>query len=75
MSVWRAREAREATTYGSARFATEREVRAVGLLGEDGAILGRLGRRYLRHAGPEHILCFAPTRTGKGVGLVVPDVT
>ena len=74
MSVWRAREAREATTYGSARFATEREVRAAGLLGDDGAILGRLDRRYLRHDGPEHILCFAPTRSGKGVGLVVPTL-
>ena len=74
MSVWRAREAREATTYGSARFATEREVRDAGLLGDEGAILGRLDRRYLRHDGPEHILCFAPTRSGKGVGLVVPTL-
>ena len=74
MSVWRAREAREATTYGSARFATEREVRAAGLLGDDGAILGRMDQRYLRHDGPEHILCFAPTRSGKGVGLVVPTL-
>ena len=74
MSVWRAREAREATTYGSARFATEREVRAAGMLGDDGAILGRMGDRYLRHDGPEHVLCFAPTRSGKGVGLVVPTL-
>ncbi len=74
MSVWRAREVREATTYGSARFATEREVRAAGMLGGDGAILGRLDRHYLRHDGPEHVLCFAPTRSGKGVGLVVPTL-
>ncbi len=74
MSVWRAREAREATTYGSARFATEREVRTAGMLGEDGAVLGRMGDRYLRHDGPEHVLCFAPTRSGKGVGLVVPTL-
>ena len=74
MSVWRAREAREVTTYGTARFATEREVRAAGLLGDDGAILGRLGEHYLRHDGPEHVLCFAPTRSGKGVGLVVPTL-
>jgi len=74
MSIWRAREAREATTYGSARFATEREVRAAGMLGDDGPILGRLGERYLRHDGPEHVLCFAPTRSGKGVGLVVPTL-
>jgi hypothetical protein len=29
---------------------------------------------YLRHAGPEHILTYAPTRSGKGVGLVVPTL-
>jgi len=29
---------------------------------------------YLRHSGPEHILCYAPTRSGKGVGLVVPTL-
>ena len=74
MSVWRARDAREVTTYGSARWATPREVRAAGLLGPDGVLLGRLGREYLRHDGPEHVLCFAPTRSGKGVGLVVPTL-
>ncbi|MFN3945280.1 MAG: conjugal transfer protein TraG [Allosphingosinicella sp.] len=74
MSVWRAREAKEVSTYGSARWASEREVRAAGLLGPDGAVLGRLGRSYLRHDGPEHVLCFAPTRSGKGVGLVVPTL-
>jgi type IV secretion system protein VirD4 len=31
-------------------------------------------RDYLRHDGPEHVLCFAPTRSGKGVGLVVPSL-
>jgi type IV secretion system protein VirD4 len=30
--------------------------------------------RYLRHTGPEHILCYAPTRSGKGVGLVIPTL-
>ena len=70
----RAQEAKEAVTYGSARWATAREVQTAGLLGPDGVILGRLGRAYLRHDGPEHVLCFAPTRSGKGVGLVVPTL-
>ena len=74
MSVWRAREAKTADTYGSARWATEKEVRAAGLLGPDGTVLGQLGRAYVRHDGPEHVLCFAPTRSGKGVGLVVPTL-
>jgi type IV secretion system protein VirD4 len=74
MSVWRAREARKVETYGSARWAEKREVEAAGLLGADGVVLGRCGRDYLRHDGPEHVLCFAPTRSGKGVGLVVPSL-
>jgi type IV secretion system protein VirD4 len=74
MSVWRAREVKRAQTYGSARWASEREVEIAGMLGEDGVVLGKLGRRYLRHNGPEHVLCFAPTRSGKGVGLVVPTL-
>src|SRR5215216_6026167 len=74
MSVLRAREAQTAATYGSARWATLREMRGAGLVGTDGVILGRIKRGYLRHNGPEHVLCFAPTRSGKGVGLVVPTL-
>ena len=74
MSVARAREAKSVVTYGSARWATPDEVHAAGLLGQDGVVLGRFARDYLRHEGPEHVLCFAPTRSGKGVGLVVPTL-
>jgi type IV secretion system protein VirD4 len=74
MSVWRAREAKTAATYGSARWATRQEIRAAGLTVPDGVVLGRFERGYLRHDGPEHVLCFAPTRSGKGVGLVVPTL-
>ncbi|MGE0294239.1 MAG: conjugal transfer protein TraG [Hyphomonadaceae bacterium] len=74
MSVWRAREAKKVETYGSARWAETQEVKAAGLLGADGVVLGRYDRAYLRHDGPEHVLCFAPTRSGKGVGLVVPSL-
>jgi type IV secretion system protein VirD4 len=74
MSVWRAREAKKVTTYGSARWAEAREIRKAGLLHPDGVLLGRWKDAYLRHHGPEHVLCFAPTRSGKGVGLVVPTL-
>ncbi len=30
--------------------------------------------QYLRHNGPEHVLTYAPTRSGKGVGLVIPTL-
>ncbi|MCO6185184.1 conjugal transfer protein TraG [Rhizobium sp. L1K21] len=74
MSVWRAREAKDVITYGSARWAEPQEIAKSGLLGSDGVVLGNFEEHYLRHNGPEHVLCFAPTRSGKGVGLVVPSL-
>ena len=49
-------------------------MRNSGLLAEKGPVLGLYGGRYLRHDGPEHVLAVAPTRSGKGVGLVVPTL-
>ncbi|MFN4205327.1 MAG: conjugal transfer protein TraG [Agrobacterium albertimagni] len=74
MSIMRAREVGNVATYGSARWAGDEEIRSAGLLGPDGVVLGKYERDYLRHDGPEHVLCFAPTRSGKGVGLVVPTL-
>ena len=74
MSIIRAREARSVATYGSARWAEDKEIHTAGLLDPDGVVLGQYERDYLRHDGPEHVLCFAPTRSGKGVGLVVPTL-
>jgi type IV secretion system protein VirD4 len=73
-SVWRARQSRVVTTYGSARWASVWEVTVAGLTRTTGMVLGRLGPQYLRHDGPEHVMAFAPTRSGKGVGLVVPTL-
>ncbi|MBV1688984.1 conjugal transfer protein TraG [Novosphingobium sp. G106] len=73
-SLWRSRQARHVTTYGSARWATLREMTRAGLFGSAGVFLGSFRGRYLRHDGPEHVMAFAPTRSGKGVGLVVPTL-
>ncbi|OEC32753.1 type IV secretion system protein VirD4 [Pseudomonas cuatrocienegasensis] len=74
MAIWRARQARRVTTYGSARWADADEVRKAGLTQPAGVFLGQFDDQYLRHEGPEHVLTFAPTRSGKGVGLVVPTL-
>ncbi len=73
-SLWRARQSRLATTYGSSRRASRPELEAAGLFRPAGVFLGRLKDRYLRHDGPEHVMAFAPTRSGKGVGLVIPTL-
>jgi type IV secretion system protein VirD4 len=64
------------TAFGTSTWATKKQIRGTGLLEDRGVFLGRLSNngRYLRHDGPEHILAFAPTRTGKGVGLVIPSL-
>lgn len=74
MSVWRSRQARKVTTYGSARWADATDIRKAGLTQPAGVFLGKYRNEYLRHEGPEHVLTFAPTRSGKGVGLVVPTL-
>lgn len=73
-SLWRARQSKRVTTYGSARWASAREITRAGLHRDTGVMLGKLGDRYLRHDGPEHVMAFARTRSGKGVGLVVPTL-
>ncbi|EME2526601.1 type IV secretory system conjugative DNA transfer family protein [Yersinia enterocolitica] len=63
--------------HGSARYAEKKDILEAGLLGNNEGVYvgaweddkGKL--HYLRHNGPEHILTYAPTRSGKGVGLVV----
>ncbi|NGZ07898.1 MAG: conjugal transfer protein TraG [Nitrospira sp. LK70] len=54
-------------------------IRGVSTSADDGVYVGgwldQKGRlQYLRHSGPEHVLTFAPTRSGKGVGLVIPTL-
>jgi len=74
----------KAHLHGSARWAGLGDIQAAGLLSNAGVYVGawleprtwlRPARlRYLRHNGPEHVLCYAPTRSGKGVGLVIPTL-
>lgn len=42
---------------------------------ENKRIFGKNKKHYLIHNGAEHILTYAPTRSGKGVGLIVPTLT
>lgn len=71
--------------YGSARWADRKDIEAAGLLSSGkskggeavyvGAWCDKSGKtHYLKHSGPEHVLCFAPTRSGKGVSLVMPTL-
>ena len=62
--------------HGDARFATGRDLQRQGLFhrGGDGIVLGRFGGKLLRLGGQQSVLLAAPTRSGKGVGVVVPNL-
>ena len=77
----------ETDLHGSEHWATAKEVQRMGLLPSKkqktqsrricyvGGYPDENGKpRYLQHAGAEHIIAFAPTRSGKGVGLVLPTL-
>lgn len=61
-------------SHGSARFANRKELKK--LQREDGLLIGRNPHtgRLLRYDGPAHLITLAPTRAGKGVGTVIPNL-
>ncbi len=66
--------ARQPPLHGAARFATERELRRHGFRSETGIVVGRKRGKFLTFGGPEHVIVEAPTRSGKGVGIVIPNL-
>jgi len=60
--------------HGAARWASEAEIRRGGLRAATGIVLGRKAGRLLVFGGQEHVMLYAPTRTGKGVGVVIPNL-
>ena len=60
-------------THGSASFATNADINDAKLRSR-GVILGKKHGRLIRFARPGHLLTFAPTRSGKGVGVVIPNL-
>lgn len=60
--------------YGEARFAKRSEMVKAGLFGDSGIIIGKDGRDYVMYAGDSNVYVAAPTRGGKGVGIVIPNL-
>lgn len=69
------RHGRVSDTHGTARWGTSKEVKKMGFNQQNGVVLGKFpGVGILAHNGPEHILLNAPTRSGKGVGFIIPTL-
>ena len=60
--------------HGDARFASASEIKKAGLVDGKGIIVGKKGADYLMFDGPQHVLVSAPTRSGKGVSVVIPNL-
>ena len=60
--------------HGEARWARVGEIRRGKLLAPAGIVLGKFGGKVMRFGGPEHVLLEAPTRAGKGVGVIIPNL-
>ena len=67
---------REKSLYGDAKFASKSEIKAAGFFNAKGnsLIIGKIGKDYLYYSGQQFAILAAPTRSGKGVGIVVPNL-
>ena len=65
---------RRPTWYGDARWATGGEIRKAKLHAANGLIVGKKHGTLLINNEPAHALVAAPTRSGKGVGIVIPNL-
>jgi type IV secretion system protein VirD4 len=68
----------KSVTFGSARWATADLLRRVGLVGDQGLALGYFAVENklapLHYPGDRHLLTVAPTRAGKGVAAIIPNL-
>lgn len=76
VSLYPLLKSKKHSLHGEARFANGADLRREGLLkdGPTGIIIGKSGGRLLRLPGTRHALLAAPTRSGKGVGFVMPNL-
>lgn len=60
--------------HGNARFSTRGEARRAGLFSPVGIILARVGRKLVRLPGQQGVAVIARSRSGKGAGIVIPNL-
>lgn len=61
--------------HGDARFAKDWEIKSkMNLFAKDGIILGKRGNKLLKFDSQEFVALGAPTRSGKGVSIVIPNL-
>lgn len=72
--AWLMATGKKRELHGSARFANDSEIRKSGLLSDTGIMVGKYKGKFLMFPGQQFVLLAAPTRAGKGVGIVIPNL-
>jgi len=72
--VFIALSGKKQSLHGDARFANDKDIAKEGLHSPQGILLGKQNGKFLRLPGYEFVLVAAATRTGKGVGFVIPNL-
>ncbi|EPF46069.1 hypothetical protein HMPREF1222_02159 [Treponema vincentii F0403] len=95
--VIRSLRQKEVYLYGTARWATKKDLKNAGMFRETGVVCGQTadakisaeynakddavrlktiseGKKLLCHSGKTNTLCLAPTRSGKGVSVIIPTL-
>jgi type IV secretion system protein VirD4 len=80
VAVMRTGKAKPSNKFGSARWATEKELKPFD--GHSGIILGAYSGtnlnseipNFVTHNGPEHVCLVAPSRSGKGATTIIPTL-
>jgi type IV secretion system protein VirD4 len=66
---------KQESLHGDAHFATKSEIKKIGLFNKEGMLLGEYKKgQYFTAKDYQHVLLFAPTGSGKGVGFVIPNL-
>jgi len=67
---------RKKSIHGDARFANMHDLQQKGMFKQsgNGIVVGKFGGKLLRLGGQQFVILAAPTRSGKGVGVVIPNL-
>lgn len=72
--IWLCKDISLEKQIGGARWANAADLRKAGLFARRGILLGKYWGQYLVSDSPTHVMVIAPTRSGKGAGLVIPNL-
>ena len=74
VALWTRHTAPKVKPFGAKGWGTRRDMKRAGLLNDSGTVVGIHRDKLLTYDGPEHQLVSGASRSGKGVGHVVPTL-